>query len=93
MNKYYAIISEQEEGGYIIDFPDLEGCFSQGETVVEAIENGREALALVLEGINEAPSPSSIGEMYVFALHGQWVGHKHRKGNSFQIIGLRPKEV
>ena len=33
-----------EGGGYLIRFPDLPGCLSDGETPEEAIENGKDAL-------------------------------------------------
>jgi antitoxin HicB len=33
----------EEGGGYLIEFPDLPGCMSDGETIEEAIANGAEA--------------------------------------------------
>lgn len=36
-------LSPEEGGGYLIEFPDLPGCMSDGETVEEAIRNGEEA--------------------------------------------------
>ena len=33
----------EEGGGYLITFPDLPGCMSDGETEVEAVSNGRDA--------------------------------------------------
>lgn len=33
-----------EGGGYLIEFPDLPGCMSDGETVEEAIESGVDAM-------------------------------------------------
>lgn len=36
-------ISKAEGGGFLITFPDLPGCMSDGETEEEAIENGRDA--------------------------------------------------
>ena len=38
-------LSEEDGGGYMITFPDLPGCMSDGETQGEAIENGRDAFA------------------------------------------------
>ena len=32
-------LSEEEGGGYLISFPDLPGCISDGETIEEAIES------------------------------------------------------
>lgn len=43
---YAHIISplpEADDGGFLITFPDLPGCMSDGETEVEAIANGRDA--------------------------------------------------
>jgi antitoxin HicB len=36
-------MTSDEGGGYLIEFPDLPGCMSDGETVEEAIANGAEA--------------------------------------------------
>jgi antitoxin HicB len=37
-------LSKEEGGGYLVEYPDIPGCMSDGETVEEAIANGREAL-------------------------------------------------
>jgi antitoxin HicB len=36
-------LTEEEGGGFLITFPDLPGCMSDGETIEDAIENGRDA--------------------------------------------------
>ena len=36
-------LSAEDGGGFLITFPDLPGCVSDGETIEEAIENGRDA--------------------------------------------------
>jgi antitoxin HicB len=38
-----APLSADDGGGYMITFPDLPGCMSDGETLDEAINNGRDA--------------------------------------------------
>ena len=43
------ILQREEEGGYSVTNPDLEGCYSQGETIEEALENIKEATLLCLE--------------------------------------------
>ena len=43
------VLEPQEEGGYTVYVPALQGCISQGETREEAIENIREAILLYLE--------------------------------------------
>ena len=43
------ILSEAEGGGYLIEYPDLPGCISDGETIQEAMENGRDAIQSWIE--------------------------------------------
>ena len=38
-------LTAEEGGGYLITFPDLPGCTSDGETIEEAIANGADAEA------------------------------------------------
>jgi antitoxin HicB len=42
-------LSKEEGGGYLVEYPEIPGCMSDGETVEEAIANGREALRDCLE--------------------------------------------
>jgi len=46
-------LSEEEGGGYLIEFPDVPGCISDGETPEEAIRNGRDALKACLATMRE----------------------------------------
>jgi len=40
---------DEEVGGYVVTCPTLPGCYSQGETIQEAMANIREAIELCLE--------------------------------------------
>ena len=55
-------LSKDEGGGYLLEYPDIPGCMSDGETVEEAIANGREALRDCIEVFRESgrklPKPS-----------------------------------
>ena len=52
--KYPAIFFE--DGEYIgVEFPDLPGCFSQGKTFDEAVQNASKALGKFLGEINFYP--------------------------------------
>lgn len=44
---------DEEVGGYVVTCPTLPGCYSQGETVEEALANIREAIELCLEDMIE----------------------------------------
>ena len=47
-------LSRKEGGGYLVEYPDLPGCMSDGETIEEAIANGREALRDTLDVFTES---------------------------------------
>lgn len=49
MTKYiYPAIFIKEEEGYLVFFPDLESCYTQGDTLEEAMEMAGDVLSLVL---------------------------------------------
>ena len=43
LNYRFELKEDPDEGGYLISYPDLRGCLSCGETIKEAIENGKDA--------------------------------------------------
>jgi predicted RNase H-like HicB family nuclease len=47
--KLKVLIRSESVGGYSVSVPALPGCYSQGETLKEALENIREAAELWLE--------------------------------------------
>jgi antitoxin HicB len=47
-------LSADEGSGYLVEYPDIQGCMSDGETIQEAIANGREALRDCLEVFRES---------------------------------------
>jgi len=63
--EYPAVIrplSAEEGAGYLIEYPDLPGCRSDGETIAEAIANGADAIAcwiaaMKADGRDHAASP------------------------------------
>lgn len=63
-------LSKDEGGGFFIEYPDLPGCHSDGESVAEALQNGRDAAACWLQTALEdgepipAPGSSSTIERY-----------------------------
>ena len=63
-----SILPPEEGGGYLIEFPDLPGCISDGATIEEAIANGKDATLCWIETAkqhgDEVPQPnSSVGSL------------------------------
>ncbi|MGE9995004.1 type II toxin-antitoxin system HicB family antitoxin [Peptoniphilaceae bacterium SGI.137] len=70
MNFYYvAKFEPNENGGYTVTFPDLEGAITEGDTKEEALSYAQEALELYLEpdipfdAIEKFPTPTPIEEV------------------------------
>ena len=49
----YPVVVHKSEYGYDIHCPLLPGCHSQGDTLKEALENVKDAIAAYLEMISE----------------------------------------
>lgn len=48
------IVPDIEEGGYVVSFPDLPGCLSEGDTIEEAMHNAEDAKRTWIETAVEA---------------------------------------
>ena len=53
MQNYAVVIHEDPNGGFWGEVPALPGCYSQGETVDELMDNIREAISAVLDVLKE----------------------------------------
>lgn len=66
---YPAVFTPEDNGMYSIDFPDLEGCYTCGDTLEDGIEMAEDALALVLYGYEKEgrviPIPSERTQIKV----------------------------
>ncbi len=51
--EYSVVLHEAEEGGYWVEVPVLSGCFSQGETVEQAMQNIRSAISSHIAALTE----------------------------------------
>jgi len=58
--RFPVLIQKGEDGKYIAECPIIEGCFSQGDTIEEALENIKEAIQLCLETDNPEERPTPI---------------------------------
>jgi len=50
---FKVVLQEAEEGGCIVSCPALPGCHSQGDSMDEALDNIKEAIAGCLESLAE----------------------------------------
>ena len=50
-------LTEEEGGGFLIEFMDLPGCMSDGETIEEAIRNGEDAVNCWIEAAKASKRP------------------------------------
>jgi predicted RNase H-like HicB family nuclease len=51
--QYTVIVHNAEEGGYWVEVPSLPGCFSQGETIDEAMSSARDAIESHIQGLRD----------------------------------------
>lgn len=67
MKLIYPAVFHQEDNAYWVEFPDLEGCNSFGDTLEETLTNAREALEgysiSLIEHKEKLPTPSDIGSL------------------------------
>ena len=67
MKLIYPAVFHQEDNAYWVEFPDLEGCNSFGDTLEETLSNAREALEgysiSLIEHKEKLPAPSDIGSL------------------------------
>lgn len=60
---YPAVFTPESGGGYSVYFPDIEGCYTQGDDMADAIFMAEDALELMLYEYEESgekiPNPSS----------------------------------
>jgi len=64
--EYSVVVHEADEGGFWVEVPALPGCYSQGESVDEALRNVREAISLYLETLRDEGKDAPNDEDVVF---------------------------
>lgn len=92
-------LTEVDGGGYLITFPDLPGCMSDGETIEEAIANGRDAFSAWMSARahmgKPIPKPTRYGEAVASvrlmqrvprSLHDSLVARAEMEGTSLNTL-------
>jgi len=57
MKRFNVLIEQDEDGIYVVNVPEIPGCYTQGKTVQEALERIREAVEVCLEDANDEIIP------------------------------------
>ena len=50
--EFYVVVERDEDGVYVGEVTQLPGCYSQGQTLDELMQNMKEVIALCLEDLN-----------------------------------------
>ena len=61
----YKVRLQESEEGYSVSCPGLPGCWSQGATEVEALENIRDAIREYLAAVDELVKDADVREVEV----------------------------
>jgi predicted RNase H-like HicB family nuclease len=59
---YTILIHQAEEGGFWSEVPALPGCYSQGETIDETLQNSKEAIESHLLALKEDQVAAPVEE-------------------------------
>ena len=62
---FHVVIERDEDGGYVGSVPELQGCYSQGDTIDELMVHIREAIELCLESDVEVADIVSVQKLEV----------------------------
>ena len=54
---FRVLLTPEEEGGFSVTVPSLPGCYTQGESVEDAINMAREAISLYVESLEAEGEP------------------------------------
>ncbi|MBI4299003.1 MAG: type II toxin-antitoxin system HicB family antitoxin [Chloroflexi bacterium] len=58
--KFTVVVERDEDGLYVASVPLLQGCYTQGETYEEALENIKDAIRLHIEAHRALGEPIPI---------------------------------
>ena len=90
MKPYVAIIEvpKSDAEAFSVIVPDIQGCFSAGDTLEEAISNAKEAIIMQLEDILErggqVPEPAPASE---------FVPKKKKANEMYYLIEVDPRHI
>ena len=82
---FYPAVFHPEATGYSVTVPDIEGCFTQGDTMDEAVRMAQDAIGLMLEECAVCPTPSVPSSLPVELFTRNIIILGHTKVNQYYI--------
>ena len=70
---YPAIFTPEAEGGYSVHFPDLQSCYTCGDTLTDAIYMAEDVLAFTLFGFEQENTTPPVPSEHLTAPAGSFV--------------------
>jgi len=70
---YAAIFTQEQDGGYSIHFPQLDGCYTQGDSFEDALRMAMDAMSLHLYGMEQDGEAIPVPNLSVHAADGELV--------------------
>lgn len=61
------MVIEKDKDGYFVFYPELQGCYTQGNTYEEALENVEDAISLQVKDRRETGEELPVVEFVNFA--------------------------
>lgn len=89
---FYPAIFTEESNGYSVSFPDLDGCFTEGDTLEEAYQMAFDAIGLYADnnGVFSFPAASNPKEISVqpneFVVLIEFDEEEYRKRHSNKLV-------
>lgn len=57
---YPAVFTQEKEGGYSVNFPDVESCYTCGDSLIDAMEMATDVLTMMLKISEEEGTPIPV---------------------------------
>ena len=77
-------LSTEEGGGFLISYPDFSECISDGETVEEALANGKDALKSTIAALKAKKLPIPTPNRGVSHPESLWPAYQRRSTRGWQ---------
>ena len=70
MKTFYPCIIKEDDGVFYVNFPDFDDCFTDGDTMEEAVSNAKDVLEAVafsyMKNNKPLPKPRKVNENVVY---------------------------